>query len=177
MDTPSLDRALSEEIKCPICFDQLTEPKMLPCQHTFCLKCLQDVAKLNNPNTIDCPLCKREYVIPKEIGITGFPDNRMMKSVLERMSQFSTKFSTLPNFRRTKSTPSSRTRQNRFTITKMELENSSRFDFSLVKFVKNGDTMATNSSRLEQPELEYIDIDLEYVEHEIMLYKFTKFFP
>ena len=105
MDTPSLQRALSEEIKCPICFDRIAEPKMLPCQHTFCLKCLQDVAELNNPNTIDCPLCKREYVIPKEIGIRGFPDNRMMKSVLEMKSQFSKKFSTLPNFRRSKSTP------------------------------------------------------------------------
>ena len=121
MDTPSLDRALSEEIKCPICFDQLTEPKMLPCQHTFCLKCLQDVAELNNPNTIDCPLCKREYVIPKEIGIRGFPDNRMMKSVLEMKSQFSKKPSTLPAFRRSKSTPGvpSTSNTQNISITKM----------------------------------------------------------
>ena len=35
-----------------------------------------------------------------------------------------------------------------------------------MKRVRNGDTMATNSSILEQPELEYIDIELEYVEPE-----------
>lgn len=32
---------LEDLVQCALCMDKLTDPKMLPCQHTFCLNCLQ----------------------------------------------------------------------------------------------------------------------------------------
>ena len=75
----SLEIDISEEIKCPICLEQLKQPKILPCQHTYCLDCLEEVAKLNNPDTLDCPECRREFKIPPESGVKGFPENRLTK--------------------------------------------------------------------------------------------------
>ena len=66
-----LQREISEEINCSICLDNFDHPRILPCQHTFCSDCLQNVARENNPNTVDCPLCRREYDIPIPIGPTG----------------------------------------------------------------------------------------------------------
>ena len=80
----SLEIDISEEIKCPICLEQLKQPKILPCQHTYCLDCLEEVAKLNNPDTVDCPECRREFKIPPESGVKGFPENRLMKFLLEK---------------------------------------------------------------------------------------------
>ena len=82
--TTSLQIDISEEIKCPICLEQLKQPKILPCQHTYCLECLEEVAKLNNPDTVDCPECRREFKIPHGSGVKGFPENRPMKFDLEQ---------------------------------------------------------------------------------------------
>ena len=78
-----LERTISEETKCSICFDQFQEPKMLPCQHTFCLKCLENVAKLNDCNTVDCPLCRKIYKVPARGGVNRFKSNLLMKTLLE----------------------------------------------------------------------------------------------
>ena len=78
-----LERTISEETKCSICFDQFQEPKMLPCQHTFCLKCLENVAKLNDCNTVDCPLCRKIYEVPARGGVNRFKSNLLMKTLLE----------------------------------------------------------------------------------------------
>ena len=78
-----LERTISEETKCSICFDQFQEPKMLPCQHTFCLKCLENVAKLNDRNTVDCPLCRKIYKVPARGGVNRFKSNLLMKTLLE----------------------------------------------------------------------------------------------
>ena len=87
MAPPNLERELSEETTCSICLERMTEPRMLPCQHTFCLECLQSVAKQNNPKTVDCPQCRREYNLPPNRGASGFPENRLMKFLLEKKEQ------------------------------------------------------------------------------------------
>ena len=34
-------RKLEEQLTCPICLEQFTNPKILPCFHSFCLHCLE----------------------------------------------------------------------------------------------------------------------------------------
>ena len=43
MASVKLTKRFSEELTCPICLDRFQAPKLLPCLHTFCKKCLKDV--------------------------------------------------------------------------------------------------------------------------------------
>ncbi|XP_071787425.1 uncharacterized protein [Asterias amurensis] len=53
-------------IECPICLSRFTDPKILDCLHSFCLKCLQKLIDKQDPKTdfIICPMCKKETSIP-----------------------------------------------------------------------------------------------------------------
>ena len=58
--------AITEELKCPICFNILKDPVMeLPNQHIMCNKCLLEFNKTLNKNYENneeniCPFCKKE---------------------------------------------------------------------------------------------------------------------
>ena len=56
----------------------------LPCQHTFCLHCLQDCVK-SNSLLITCPTCRLEVLIPPE-GLTGLPTNILLQAFLESIT-------------------------------------------------------------------------------------------
>ncbi|XP_071787267.1 uncharacterized protein [Asterias amurensis] len=55
-------------IECPICLSRFTDPKILDCLHSFCLKCLQELIDKQDPKTdiIICPMCNKETSIPDE---------------------------------------------------------------------------------------------------------------
>lgn len=52
-----------EDIICPICLDCWVgkDPRILPCQHTYCLECLDQLEIINS--CIKCPMCSRECKI------------------------------------------------------------------------------------------------------------------
>ena len=37
----SLIRSLYEELTCPVCLGAFTDPRVLPCLHSLCLKCIE----------------------------------------------------------------------------------------------------------------------------------------
>ncbi|KAI8509742.1 hypothetical protein Bbelb_121700 [Branchiostoma belcheri] len=43
-----LHRQIREELSCSICLELFTRPKVLPCQHTFCQDCLQDLMQVGD---------------------------------------------------------------------------------------------------------------------------------
>ena len=47
---------------CSVCLEQLRDPKILPCCHTFCLKCLERT--VTRKAEITCPLCRKTHAIP-----------------------------------------------------------------------------------------------------------------
>ena len=83
VNSNSINSQLDQELQCSICHDMFKDPRMLPCQHTFCLECLEKFSKQGNGITIDCSLCKRIHDLPGENGAKGFPENMLMKSLLE----------------------------------------------------------------------------------------------
>ena len=64
--------AASEE-QCPICQEDLKDPRLLPCIHSFCLECLQRYCRdAVEGDDMPCPVCRYEFEIPKD-GIAGLP--------------------------------------------------------------------------------------------------------
>jgi len=56
---------------CPICQDELKDPRLLPCIHSFCLECLERHWRDKEPgDDVPCPVCRHEFQIPKT-GVAG----------------------------------------------------------------------------------------------------------
>ncbi|XP_035659439.1 tripartite motif-containing protein 2-like [Branchiostoma floridae] len=85
--SPSLGTQFMEELTCSICLELFTRPKMLPCQHTFCQDCLQDLASRKVP--LRCPNCRQQVRLPPQ-GVAGLPDNHLVTSLCERLQNQAT---------------------------------------------------------------------------------------
>ena len=65
----STSKSTLHEVKsiteCLICTDVMNTPKILPCLHTFCLKCIEQFGKdKHEGETIPCPMCTTAFNIP-----------------------------------------------------------------------------------------------------------------
>lgn len=71
---------LEEILECPICLEQIRTPKMLPCQHSFCMDdCLKNLVDSSESKEIICPICRKKCSVPRK----GFPNNYTLQSLLE----------------------------------------------------------------------------------------------
>ncbi|CAF1470833.1 unnamed protein product [Didymodactylos carnosus] len=79
---------LRDLVSCSICLDHYEDPRILPCSHTFCFKCIQQCA-LNN-GSFQCPFRDDSTVNTRDIY--QLPINRAAKDMVElasKMSMFS----------------------------------------------------------------------------------------
>ncbi|XP_078406625.1 E3 ubiquitin/ISG15 ligase TRIM25-like [Cetorhinus maximus] len=54
--------ALEDELTCAVCLQVYQDPVILPCQHSFCLKCIERVwAQTAGPGRFECPQCRRKF--------------------------------------------------------------------------------------------------------------------
>ena len=71
-------------LECPICLEQLKQPKMLKCQHTFCYDpCLQKMAKITRKKKkyqLECAICREKCAVEE---LSDFSDNLYLKNLLE----------------------------------------------------------------------------------------------
>ena len=78
---------------CPICFEVFTEPKYLPCMHTFCEHCLQSyITKIEETEGVTsgfkCPLCRRFVPAPGTVDKASewasmLPVNNFINTLIE----------------------------------------------------------------------------------------------
>jgi len=75
-------KAVTDDTECPICTEVFTDPRVLPCLHTYCLKCIKEWFKDKLPgDVVACPLCRQESTIPEE-GLEGLPRNFWVEKML-----------------------------------------------------------------------------------------------
>jgi len=78
----STDKELDDMTECSICTEAFTDPRSLPCLHTFCLKCLQNYGKDRLPRgRMTCPVCRKKFTIPAS-GLSGMQKNFYMEKLL-----------------------------------------------------------------------------------------------
>ena len=67
---------LEEQLKCPVCLDLFTNPKTLPCLHSFCQECLEGLLQEREASGdtyyLSCPTCRQHTEVPRE-GVGAFP--------------------------------------------------------------------------------------------------------
>uniref|UniRef100_A0A1X7UX96 RING-type domain-containing protein n=3 Tax=Amphimedon queenslandica TaxID=400682 RepID=A0A1X7UX96_AMPQE len=64
---------LEEQLTCDVCLGFFSDPKTLPCLHSFCQHCLEALPRdKKNEDHIFCPTCRHHTELPKE-GVGAFP--------------------------------------------------------------------------------------------------------
>ena len=83
----ALDK-LQEQLTCPVCLSQFDSPKTLPCLHSFCLKCIQQLpADLEKgKHMISCPTCCKTAQVPDK-GPAELPTAFLINSFIEIQEQ------------------------------------------------------------------------------------------
>ena len=84
MDIKTLLDNLHEEVSCSVCMTTFTDPKILPCLHTFCLHCLNGILRTSGRHDIfPCPECRKEVQVPSSGKLKDLPTNFRMNSLLD----------------------------------------------------------------------------------------------
>ena len=87
MDLQTLLHNVHEEVSCSVCMSSFTEPKILPCCHTFCLHCLNEIQRTRGKHgEITCPECCRKFQVPGTGYPKDLPANFRMNSLLDVMA-------------------------------------------------------------------------------------------
>ncbi|KAM5335264.1 tripartite motif-containing protein 59 isoform 1-T2 [Glossophaga mutica] len=83
-----------EELTCPICYSIFEDPRVLPCSHTFCRNCLENVLQASGNFYIwrplriplKCPNCRSSIEIAPT-GIDSLPVNFALRAIIEKYQQ------------------------------------------------------------------------------------------
>ena len=84
MDIKTLLDNLHDEVTCSVCMCTFTDPKQLPCLHSFCLQCLNGIQRTSGRRgQITCPECKKKFRISGRGNPSEFPTNFRINSLLD----------------------------------------------------------------------------------------------
>ena len=84
MDIQTLLHNLHEELSCSVCMSKYTDPKQLPCLHSFCLHCLNGIQRTSGRrDKIACPECRQEFNVPDNGNLAALPTNFRINSLLD----------------------------------------------------------------------------------------------
>lgn len=68
------------DLDCVLCEENFKTPKVLPCLHTFCLPCLEQIIRVPE-RSLSCPICNVEMNIPAN-GLSAIADNTFATNML-----------------------------------------------------------------------------------------------
>ena len=73
---------------CDVCKKTINEPKILPCSHSFCKACLENLTTQDEENVdgegtkLDCPTCTSTVTLQPNDNVAGLPTNEFIANVL-----------------------------------------------------------------------------------------------
>ena len=75
---------LEQQLTCPVCLDRYTQPRTLPCLHSFCHNCLAHfpVQVQGGKHFMTCPVCRQTTQQPDK-GVSGFQSAFLINNLLE----------------------------------------------------------------------------------------------
>ncbi|XP_066249025.1 tripartite motif-containing protein 2-like [Euwallacea similis] len=113
--------ALEELLECGICLERLSHPRMLPCQHTFCLICLKSHVTSKNlrlaahndsfrnqrhltfdneVKSMSCPICQKQIPLAEGIAsLEKLPKNLYLESLLKVVEKSPSSPKVMENYR------------------------------------------------------------------------------
>ena len=87
----ALSEQLREELTCVVCFDRYTDPRTLPCHHSFCSECISRLpAELLDCGrfVVRCPACRQPFPMSEREGLpAAFQINKLLDLVDRQLKQ------------------------------------------------------------------------------------------
>ena len=81
---------LCEEVSCSVCSEIFTDPRHLPCLHSFCLHCLkrwhqtsQSKLTSNRQDVITCPTCRALSSVPRSCDLNDLPTSFYQNGLID----------------------------------------------------------------------------------------------
>ncbi|KAG7215612.1 hypothetical protein INR49_022138 [Caranx melampygus] len=82
---------LEEDLTCSVCYSLFSDPRVLPCSHTFCKTCLDNLLQVSTNNSIwrplrlplKCPNCRNVMELPPA-GVDALPTNVSLRAIIEK---------------------------------------------------------------------------------------------
>ncbi|KAM4627375.1 tripartite motif-containing protein 59 isoform 1-T2 [Polymixia lowei] len=82
---------LEEDLTCSVCYSLFSDPRVLPCSHTFCKTCLDSVLQVSTNYSIwrplrlplKCPNCRSVMELPPT-GVEALPVNVSLRAIVEK---------------------------------------------------------------------------------------------
>ena len=86
MGVQQLFKSLKKEAECPLCLETVKNPKTLPCLHSFCLECLEEVANFargQQQTAIKCPVCQTSFPLSEMDTFASLPSSFHLNRLVE----------------------------------------------------------------------------------------------
>ncbi|XP_030599504.1 tripartite motif-containing protein 59 [Archocentrus centrarchus] len=82
---------LEEDLTCSVCYSLFSDPRVLPCSHTFCKTCLDNLLQVSTNYSIwrplrlplKCPNCRSVVELPPA-GVDALPTNVSLRAIIEK---------------------------------------------------------------------------------------------
>lgn len=85
---------LEEDLTCSVCYSLFSDPRVLPCSHTFCKTCLDNLLQVSTNYSIwrplrlplKCPNCRSVVELPPA-GVDALPTNVSLRAIIEKVGE------------------------------------------------------------------------------------------
>lgn len=88
---------LEEDLTCSVCYSLFSDPRVLPCSHTFCKSCLDNLLQVSTNYSVwrplrvplKCPNCRGVVELPP-MGVEALPTNVSLRAIIEKVGENTT---------------------------------------------------------------------------------------